>query len=297
MPDAAPRSASSRLRQRRRHGSGYAVGLRRQRDLVQPDVPEPQLVLHLQRPDRGAQCLPRIRQHRERHRQAPGGRRVPGERQPRDRRTRLHRRAEHRQLLPLLRREPVLRLPRRPSPPTTAVARSNSAGTSTTRPRATRSASTCWATPTWSSRTHPWPGRPGLWYWNTQSGPGTMTAHNAMVDSAGSGETIRFDQRVPGVQRRQPRPGAEPRRQVPGLRPDPRHHARFEPELLSHRVIDPQRVDNHPAGRSPAGVGQWTAASEQRFHGHQEMAVRRAGRGALRRIRPLRRVVPGRPAR
>ncbi|MDF6043891.1 chitinase [Streptomyces sp. JH14] len=31
----------------------------------------------------------------------------------------------------------------------------------------------------------------GLWYWNTQSGPGTMTAHNAMVNSAGFGETIR----------------------------------------------------------------------------------------------------------
>ncbi|MEU2435636.1 glycoside hydrolase family 19 protein [Streptomyces rubradiris] len=31
----------------------------------------------------------------------------------------------------------------------------------------------------------------GLWYWNTQSGPGTMTAHNAMVNGAGFGETIR----------------------------------------------------------------------------------------------------------
>jgi chitinase len=31
----------------------------------------------------------------------------------------------------------------------------------------------------------------GLWYWNTQSGPGTMTPHNAMVNSAGFGETIR----------------------------------------------------------------------------------------------------------
>ena len=31
----------------------------------------------------------------------------------------------------------------------------------------------------------------GLWYWNTQSGPGTMTPHNAMVDSAGFGQTIR----------------------------------------------------------------------------------------------------------
>ncbi len=30
-----------------------------------------------------------------------------------------------------------------------------------------------------------------LWYWNTQSGPGTMTPHNAMVNSAGFGETIR----------------------------------------------------------------------------------------------------------
>jgi predicted chitinase len=30
-----------------------------------------------------------------------------------------------------------------------------------------------------------------LWYWNTQSGPGTMTPHDAMVDQAGFGETIR----------------------------------------------------------------------------------------------------------
>lgn len=31
----------------------------------------------------------------------------------------------------------------------------------------------------------------GLWYWNTQNGPGTMTPHEAMVNSAGFGETIR----------------------------------------------------------------------------------------------------------
>ena len=31
----------------------------------------------------------------------------------------------------------------------------------------------------------------GLWYWNTQNGPGTMTPHRAMVDSRGFGETIR----------------------------------------------------------------------------------------------------------
>jgi predicted chitinase len=31
----------------------------------------------------------------------------------------------------------------------------------------------------------------GLWYWMTQNGPGTMTAHNAMVNSRGFGETIR----------------------------------------------------------------------------------------------------------
>ncbi|GIH90264.1 glycoside hydrolase family 19 protein [Planobispora siamensis] len=30
-----------------------------------------------------------------------------------------------------------------------------------------------------------------LWYWNTQSGPGTMTPHNAMVNGRGFGETIR----------------------------------------------------------------------------------------------------------
>jgi predicted chitinase len=30
-----------------------------------------------------------------------------------------------------------------------------------------------------------------LWYWNTQKGPGTMTAHDAMVNGAGFGETIR----------------------------------------------------------------------------------------------------------
>ncbi|MEV7285128.1 glycoside hydrolase family 19 protein [Streptomyces sp. NPDC093252] len=31
----------------------------------------------------------------------------------------------------------------------------------------------------------------GLWYWNTQRGPGTMTGHNAMVNGAGFGQTIR----------------------------------------------------------------------------------------------------------
>lgn len=31
----------------------------------------------------------------------------------------------------------------------------------------------------------------GLWYWNTQNGPGTMTPHNAMINSRGFGETIR----------------------------------------------------------------------------------------------------------
>ncbi|MCM2394020.1 glycoside hydrolase family 19 protein [Streptomyces albipurpureus] len=30
----------------------------------------------------------------------------------------------------------------------------------------------------------------GLWYWNTQNGPGTMTGHNAMVNQAGFGQTI-----------------------------------------------------------------------------------------------------------
>ncbi|MCW5249534.1 chitinase [Streptomyces sp. SHP 1-2] len=30
-----------------------------------------------------------------------------------------------------------------------------------------------------------------LWYWNTQTGPGTMTAHEAMVGGHGFGETIR----------------------------------------------------------------------------------------------------------
>lgn len=29
-----------------------------------------------------------------------------------------------------------------------------------------------------------------LWYWDTQTGPGTMTAHNAMVNGAGFGQTI-----------------------------------------------------------------------------------------------------------
>ncbi|MFD4985580.1 glycoside hydrolase family 19 protein [Streptomyces sp. NPDC058374] len=33
--------------------------------------------------------------------------------------------------------------------------------------------------------------RTGLWYWNTQNGPGTMTPHNAIVDGRGFGETIR----------------------------------------------------------------------------------------------------------
>ncbi|MQY15678.1 hypothetical protein SRB5_58660 [Streptomyces sp. RB5] len=31
----------------------------------------------------------------------------------------------------------------------------------------------------------------GLWYWMTQSGPGTMSGHTAMVNGAGFGETIR----------------------------------------------------------------------------------------------------------
>ncbi|MFD3453190.1 glycoside hydrolase family 19 protein [Streptomyces sp. NPDC058691] len=31
----------------------------------------------------------------------------------------------------------------------------------------------------------------GLWYWNTQNGPGSMTGHNAMVNQAGFGQTIR----------------------------------------------------------------------------------------------------------
>ena len=31
----------------------------------------------------------------------------------------------------------------------------------------------------------------GLWFWNTSTGAGTMTSHNAMVNSAGFGQTIR----------------------------------------------------------------------------------------------------------
>ncbi|EFG65722.1 chitinase [Streptomyces sp. SPB074] len=31
----------------------------------------------------------------------------------------------------------------------------------------------------------------GLWYWNTQNGPGTMTPHDAIVNGRGFGETIR----------------------------------------------------------------------------------------------------------
>ncbi|SFW65079.1 glycoside hydrolase family 19 protein [Amycolatopsis australiensis] len=31
----------------------------------------------------------------------------------------------------------------------------------------------------------------GLWYWNTQTGPGTMTPHDAMIGQRGFGETIR----------------------------------------------------------------------------------------------------------
>jgi predicted chitinase len=31
----------------------------------------------------------------------------------------------------------------------------------------------------------------GLWYWMTQTGPGSMTPHAAMVSGAGFGETIR----------------------------------------------------------------------------------------------------------
>jgi predicted chitinase/chitodextrinase len=33
--------------------------------------------------------------------------------------------------------------------------------------------------------------RTALWYWNTQRGPGTMTPHDAMINSRGFGETIR----------------------------------------------------------------------------------------------------------
>ncbi|MDT7790496.1 MAG: hypothetical protein QOF58_8915 [Pseudonocardiales bacterium] len=33
--------------------------------------------------------------------------------------------------------------------------------------------------------------RTALWYWMTQTGPGSMTPHNAMVNSRGFGETIR----------------------------------------------------------------------------------------------------------
>ncbi|SFB48592.1 Predicted chitinase [Amycolatopsis marina] len=33
--------------------------------------------------------------------------------------------------------------------------------------------------------------RTALWYWNTQSGPGTMTGHHAMVNGHGFGQTIR----------------------------------------------------------------------------------------------------------
>ncbi|MEU5693836.1 glycoside hydrolase family 19 protein [Actinosynnema sp. NPDC020468] len=33
--------------------------------------------------------------------------------------------------------------------------------------------------------------RTGIWYWMTQNGPGTMTPHNAMVNGAGFGQTIR----------------------------------------------------------------------------------------------------------
>ena len=32
--------------------------------------------------------------------------------------------------------------------------------------------------------------RTALWYWMTQNGPGTMTAHNAMLNSRGFGQTI-----------------------------------------------------------------------------------------------------------
>jgi hypothetical protein len=31
----------------------------------------------------------------------------------------------------------------------------------------------------------------GLWYWMTQSGPGTMSGHTAMTTGAGFGESIR----------------------------------------------------------------------------------------------------------
>ena len=43
--------------------------------------------------------------------------------------------------------------------------------------RVARESSVAWAT--------------ALWYWMTQSGPGSMTPHNAIVNGAGFGETIR----------------------------------------------------------------------------------------------------------
>ncbi|CAG7642125.1 hypothetical protein SBRY_30610 [Actinacidiphila bryophytorum] len=99
-----------RLRRHHRRGHPAARRIRGQRSAVQPDVPEPELLLHLQRPDRGAQRVPGLRHHRQRHGQEAGGRGLPRQRQPRDRRPRLHHR--DRQVRQLLRRR-ALRLPRR----------------------------------------------------------------------------------------------------------------------------------------------------------------------------------------
>lgn len=80
---------------------------------------------------------------------------------------------------------------RRARPRTTGVARSSCPGTSTTRP--------CGDALGLDLLNNPWlvqndsavAWKTGLWYWNTQSGPGTMTPHSAMVDQAGFGQTIR----------------------------------------------------------------------------------------------------------
>ncbi len=71
------------------------------------------------------------------------------------------------------------------------AAPSSSAGTSITRRRATPSASTCLNNPWLVQNDSAVAWKTALWYWNTQSGPGSMTGHNAMVNGAGFGQTIR----------------------------------------------------------------------------------------------------------
>ncbi|CAG6398564.1 hypothetical protein SCOCK_70248 [Actinacidiphila cocklensis] len=222
------------------HGRQHPAAHRRirgQRGAVQPDVPEPELLLHLQRPDRGAQRVPGLRQHRQRHGEEAGGRRLPRQRQPRNRRAGLHRGAEHRQLLPLLRHEPVLRLPRgtvgvlRPRPDPAQLELQLQGGrrlvghrpAGQPQPRADRLG-------------HRLEDRPVV----LEHPVGTR--HDDPAQRHGQRRRFRRDhpqhQRQHRVQRRQPRPGAVPRQRLHELHVHPGRADRRQPLLLTARRLD-----------------------------------------------------------